>query len=198
MYRIALFIIVNIVATAASVAQEDSQSNGASAADSPAQSYVVQFTEFRLKSSSDPKLSASEIVKSFEQMRDDGKVELVEVVRLSTLAGYESMVQFGKMASVTVGTTAALPGRGPTRQLQRQSVGTLVRVTAEPQEGKVLLKLAYEASRFEGAGQEDSPPDTVTVQFNTTLLIETGKPTLVGGTSADATTFLLVSIDDKS
>ena len=77
-----------------------------------------------------------------------------------------------------------------------QDVGTSVRVTAVPQGGKILLKLSYEASRFEGEAEEDSPPDTVKLQFNTTLLIEPGKPTLVGGSSADGSHLLMVSIGE--
>jgi hypothetical protein len=160
------------------------------------QSYVVQLTEFRLKESSDPSLSAGDIVRSFQQMKDDENLELVETVRLSTLAHHESMVQFGKQATVITGVAFPGAGRAPARSTQQQTIGTLVRVTVEPRDGKVLLKLSYEVSRFEGELPEDRPPHTVTKQFNTTLLIEAGKPTLVAGTSADATSYLIVSIEE--
>jgi type II secretory pathway component GspD/PulD (secretin) len=75
------------------------------------------------------------------------------------------------------------------------NIGTLVRLTAEPADGKVLLKLSYECSRFEGEGTDESPPDTTTFQIDTTLLLEAGKPTLVGGSSASATSYLMVSVD---
>jgi hypothetical protein len=193
---IALSMVVSMFVSAVCVAQEDSQCDAGAATPGPAvQSYVVQLTEFRLKSSSDPAMTANEVVKSFEEMSADGGVDVVEIVRLSALAGHESTVQFGKMTNAPVAVTYG-GGFGSARQFQRQSVGTLVRVTAVPQEGKVLLKLSYEASRLATAGPEDRPPDNSTVQFNTTLLIEPGKPTLVAGTSAETTTFLVVSIGD--
>lgn len=104
------------------------------------------------------------------------------------------MVQFGRRATVTVGRTSAGPGRPTARHTQQQEVGTQVRVLASQQEGKVLLKLSYNASRLEGEGTEDSPPDTSTVQFDTTLLLEPGTPTLVGGTSSKTGSYLLVSV----
>ena len=190
---IVLFIAVNVLLSAVSFAQEDSQRDASPATSDPAvQSYVVQLTEFRLKSSSNPALTASDIVASFEQMSGDGMVDVVEIVRLSALAGFETVAQFGKMATVTVGVAQPFGGRGSARQIQ--NVGTVVRITAFSQEEKVLLKLTYEATRLRDSPQEDIPPDAVTVSVNTTLLIEPGKPTLVAGTSADATTFLLVSI----
>jgi hypothetical protein len=41
---------------------------------------------------------------------------------------------------------------------------------------------------------EEDAPDMTVVQINTTLLLEPGKPTLVGGTSAESTNFLLVTV----
>ena len=79
--------------------------------------------------------------------------------------------------------------------MQQRQIGTLVRLTSRPKDEKVFLELFYEASRLEGAGTDDKPPDTVTVQFQTTLLIEPGTPTLIGSSSSDKTTVLLVSIE---
>lgn len=156
--------------------------------------YVVQLTEFRMKKSSDVRISSSEIVKAFDELKDNGDIEIIESIRLSALPTYESMVQIGKKATVTVGVVNA-PGRGATRQTQQQMIGTMVRLTAEPSDGKTLLKLSYEASRFEGEGSDDSPPDTKTFQINTTLLLERSKTALVGGTSAESSTFLAVSVN---
>ncbi len=155
--------------------------------------YIVQLTEFRMKKSADVHLSTSEIVKSFDEMKDNGDIEIIETIRLSALPSYESMMQIGRRATVTVGISNA-PGRGQVRQMQEQMIGTMVRVTAEPCDGRTLLKLSYEASRFEGEGSDDSPPDTTSFQLNTTLLLEPSKTALVGGTSAGSSTFLAVSV----
>lgn len=156
--------------------------------------YVVQLTEFRMAKAADVNLSAGEIVKSLDELKENGEIEIIETIRLSALPRFESMMQIGKTASITVGVTNA-PGRIQARQTQQQMVGTMVRLTAEPADGKILLKLAYEASRFEGEHSDETPPDIKTIQLNTTLLLEHSKTTLVGGTSAEATTFLAVSVN---
>lgn len=196
--RSAILILVgSMPASTVSVAQEFEPRD--TPAESPAaglQSYVVQLTEFQLESSSDPKLTADNIVQSFDEMANEGKLEVVQIIRLSALERRETMVQFGKMVTVTSAVLPAGPGRGESRRTQQLEVGTLARLTAEPQEGKVLLQLSYEASRVEGDGHEDSPPEIRRIQFHTSLLIEPGKPVLVGGVSIEETSFLLVSITE--
>ena len=191
MRNILLALAVIVPFSAPSFAQ-DGGIRDAAAPDAAIQSYVVQLTEFRLKASVDPTLKAKEIVQAFDKLKSDGKIDLIETVRLSALENHESMAQFGKTATVT--TSISQTQRGRVRSTQQREVGTMVELTAIPRNGKILLKLHYEASRFDGAGTEDSPPDTLTTRFNTTLLVEPGTPTLVGGTTAGATSLLFVSI----
>ena len=111
-----------------------------------------------MKKKSDVYISSSEVVKSFGELKENGDIEIVETIRLSALPSFESMMQMGKRATVTVGVSNA-PGRGQTRQMQQQMIGTMVRLTAEPSDGKALLKLSYEASRFEGRGTDENGSD---------------------------------------
>ena len=195
MRNFTVLFLASITVTSFCFAQEDKISQTVTNKSSGlGNAYIVQLTEFRLKKPSNVRMSSSEIVKAFDEMKDNGDVEIIETIRLSALPTYETMMQIGKKATVTVGVVNA-PGRGPTRQMQQQMIGTLVRLTAEPSDGKTLLKLSYEASRFEGEGSDDSPPDTKTFQVNTTLLLERAKTALVGGTSAESSTFLAVSIN---
>lgn len=195
MRHIALLFALNLLVTAVSVGQDVSHSHDARAhTNAVLQSYVVQLTEIRLRSFSELKLSADDIVKSIDQVGNDGKGELVEIVRLAALEGHESMAQFGKRAIITTGITMAGLGRTQARQTQQQMVGTMVRLTVVPQGDMVLLKLSYEASRFADEEPEDSPPDTTTTQVNTTLLVKPGEAKLVGGTSAESSSLLLVTV----
>jgi hypothetical protein len=199
-----LLLLAACMLTPAAVVGQEEKPHEAGAA-SP-KSYVVQFTEFRLKNAADPNLSAADIVQAFQQPNAEETLELIETVRLSALDGHESMVQFGKSAAVTMGVAnfGGAPnfpggGRGNARQVQYRQVGTLVRLTAQSQAEKVLLKLSYEVSRLEAPAPdsaEDDAPDVNVIQFNTTLLVEPGKPTLVGGTSAEPTDFLVVSVTE--
>ena len=192
--RFSTFLFLSIILSGTCFAQEaDSHQVVSKPTSGLEKPYIVQLTEFRWKKSADTKMSSSDIVKALEEMKDTGDVEMIETIRLSALLGYENMMQICKRVSVTVGVMIA-PGRGQTRQTQQQMVGTMVRITVEPANGKTLLKLSYEASRFEGEGTEDSPPDTKTFQVNSTLLLDDSKTALVGGTSAESTTFLAVSV----
>lgn len=191
-FTIILFTISLLALPLAAQEQPRGITNATKSAE-PTESYVVQLTEFRLKSSLDPKLTASEIVEQFAKLKDDETIQPVETIRMSTLGGTESMVQFARQATVTVGTSVS--GRGArVRQTQTQRIGTMVRLTATPQSGKVLVKLSYESSRFDGKGTEDSPPDTVTTLMNSSHLVELGKPKLIAGTSEGSTSFLLLTV----
>ncbi len=154
---------------------------------------IVQLTEFRMKKSPNIDQLSIEIEKSFDEMKVSGEIEIIETIQISVLPGFESMLQIGKMATVTTGVTSS-PNKAPSRHTQQQSIGTLVRLTAEPRDGKTQLGLTYESSRFDREGTVDSPPDTNTFTVNTTMLISPSKTTLVGGSSVGSSTFLAVSM----
>lgn len=158
----------------------------------PEQSYFVQFTEFRIKHSVDVNRTSNEIAQSFDQLNKEGKIELIETVRLTVPEHHENMVQFGKTTTVTTGTTRTAQGIQQSRS--DVPIGTMVQVKATPQEGKVLLKIAYTVSRMDDNLSEEKRPDIVTVTIKSTLLLEIGKATLVGGTTSDTNDFLMVTI----
>lgn len=157
-------------------------------------SWIVQVTELRTSVPLDPKKDADGLQAELEQLKKDGKVEMIETIRLSALEGLQAMAQFGRQAAVTTGTAQGMPGR-TVRNIQMMQVGTMVRVTAAQQEGKVLLELSYEASRLGEPRNEDTPPDIISVTCNTTLAVSPGQTVLAGGMSSNQSTFLLVSIE---
>jgi len=188
-----LFLAV-VMASSLGSSQEIEKSQAASKKSSGSgNAYIVQLTEFRMKKS-DVHVSASEIIKLLDEMKDNGDIEVIETIRLSALPSYESMIQIGRRATITAGTMDA-PGRGQTRLTQHQEIGTTVRLTAEPSGERTLLKLSYEAIRLEGEASDDIPPDTTAFEINTAMLLEPSKTVLVGGTSADSSAFLAVSVE---
>ena len=156
------------------------------------QSFHLQFTEFRFKHSPEVSRTSNEIVQSFDQLNKEGKIELVQTVRLNVLEYHENTVQIGKNVSVVSGVTRTAQGQQQSRQ--SMSIGTLVQVKATPQDGKVLLKVAYTASRMDDNESEEKPSDIATITFNSTHLLEFGKATLVGGVTSDTNNFLMVTI----
>lgn len=159
------------------------------------QTLSVKFTEFRLPAAIDGRLTAGEIEESFERLMTEGKVELIECVTLSTIESQETMVRFGKRVAVTTGVVV-MPGAGARniRNVQNLELGTIVRVKAESRGEQVVMNLNYESSRLVGEGAEDAPPDTHSIELTSTLLLELGVPKLVGGTTADGTSFLIAEV----
>ncbi len=186
--------------SSATRSQSNRQSNAAAPTDPSIkveQSFYVQFTQFRYKHSLDVHRTSSEIVQTFDQLLKDGKIELVQTVRLTVPEHHENMMQIGKTTSVIAGITRTPQG---IQQQSRQSasLGTLVQVKVTPQESKVLLKVAYTVSRMDDNLSEEKQPDTVTVTFNSTLLLDIGKATLVGGMTSDTNDFLMVTISKSA
>jgi len=185
-----------VLLAAASLAQDErARDTAEKAPESTVRSYVVQLTEFRWKGAADLALSARELARAVDQLRKDGKLELIETVRLSALENHESMVHFGK--SVPVPTAVAQTRQGPVRSVEYREVGAIVQLTAAPKGGKVALELKYAAARLTGEGAGDLPPNTLLTECKTTLTIEPGTPTLVGSTTPQSTSLLMVSITER-
>lgn len=159
------------------------------------QTFFVTITEFRLSEAIDSRLSPDEIVALFDSAKSEGKAELIESVGLSTIESLETSVRFSKRIAVTVGAMMS-PAAGRIRNVQDREVGTLVRLVAESRGEQVAVRLAYEASRMVGEGADDAPPDTHSIQLSSTLLLEPGVPKLVGRTTGDGTSFLIVEVTE--
>jgi hypothetical protein len=134
------------------------------------QTFYVTLTEFRLPAEMEAGLTASEIEDSFERLKKEGKVELIEWVTLSTVESQETMVRFRKLVAVTTGVVG-MPGPGAAiaRSFQVRELGTTVRLKAESRGEQVVMNLIYESSRLVGEGAEDTPPDTHSIQLTSTV-----------------------------
>lgn len=167
-------------------------SQGQDAVEPSRSTYDLVLTEFRLNSGPNPALTSQDIIQSVLKAKEGSDVELVETVRMTAITENECMVQFGRQSTVTSGYVQA--GDRRTRTTQSRQVGTLVRVMLTPKNGKVMLQLTYESSRFDGAGDDEGLVDIVTNTFNSLLLIEPGKPHLVGGQATDKSKYLMISV----
>ena len=183
-------IFVSLLIAGASSAQDASTSLGSAAKPT---TYVVQITEFRLNKTLDPSLTAAQILELVSSKDDNAGYEPIETIRLSTLSGTESMVQFGRLVNVTVGKNMTRGGETQ-RTLQAFDVGTIVRVTATPENGSVSMKLTYETSRLDGNSDEDTPPELTKTQISTTQLLELGKPRLVGSSTSVPTSVVVITV----
>jgi hypothetical protein len=147
-----------------------------------------------LKQTLDPSLSAAQILELVSTKDKNAGYEPIETIRLSTLSGTETVVQFGRRVNVTVGKTVTRGGE-TARSVQAFDVGAIVRVTATPENGSVSLKLTYETSRLDGNGDEDTPPELTKTQISTTQLLELGQPRLVGSSTSAPTSVVVVTVN---
>ena len=96
------------------------------------------------------------------------------------------------MIAVTTGVTQGVNGKS--RSMTARPIGTTVKATAEPQQGKVLVKLSYQASRNLGEVKEDITPDMETINIESSLLLEIGKRVVVAASTTSESSFLLVTV----
>ena len=155
--------------------------------------YQVTLTEFRLESGHDPEASSQDIIRAFQDRQNNDNVSLVETLRLTLQANLECTVQYGRRASVVTGVVNN-PRVGVQRTMKTMEVGTLAQVSVIPKNDKMILELSYSASRFDEQRQDDQRPDVLTSNFTTSVPVELGKPTLVGGTDSDIASYLIVYV----
>lgn len=161
----------------------------------PSESYLVHVTEFRLKAPADLKIAPDNIAESFDRMLEEGAVELTEIVSLSAMEGLPGYVKIERFTSVVTGMTDTAQGRFPIRS--SATTGTTIGITAMHKDDDILMELDYESSRFNGQGTEESAPELIKVQIQTTLKLKDGKAVLVGGTTSEPGSLLLVRIARK-
>jgi len=156
-------------------------------------SYVVELSEYEWREPLAAGLGADEILALVLKADARPQPDLRETIRLTTLAGTESVVSFGRRSSVTVGRTAT--GRGEVmKNMQVVEFGTQVKLTAVPQDQRVRLTLHFESSRQLPATTDDSPPDVSTTEVSTTLTLDPGKPALVSSFGGNRSSVLVVML----
>lgn len=156
-------------------------------------SYVVELSEYEWREPLAAGLGADEILALVLKADARPQADLRETIRLTTLAGTESVVSFGRRSSVTVGRTAT--GRGEVmKNMQVVEFGTQVKLTAVPQDQRVRLTLHFESSRQLPATADDSPPDVSTTEVSTTLTLDPGKPALVSSFGGNRSSVLVVMV----
>jgi len=183
------------------VVAQESAPQAAAAAAAPATdataaatvSYVVELSEYEWREPLAAGLGADEILALVLKADARPQADLRETIRLTTLAGTESVVSFGRRSSVTVGRTAT--GRGEVmKNMQVVEFGTQVKLTAVPQDQRVRLTLHFESSRQLPATADDSPPDISTTEVSTTLTLDPGKPALVSSFGGNRSSVLVVMV----
>jgi len=149
---------------------------------------LVTLSEFQLPDAATPSLTADEITSQIAAK----KLLPIETIRVAIVDGIEGMAQFGKQVAVTTGTTGNRDSK--TRQTRDVPIGTIIRVTSKSNGSEIVLSIQYESSRLNGNGTDDSAPDILTNRITTTQAISLSKPTLLGGTSKDQSSYAILTL----
>lgn len=153
--------------------------------------YTVTLSEYHLEEFDPSRLTSTQVIDAINSK----KLSPEQTIILTAVAGTESVVQFGR--TVTVATGQIKNQNFTTRQTEQRDVGAVLRVIARPEGQSVSATVSYEASRHVGEGTEDSPPDLVTTSINTTQLFEIGQQSLLAGTTAGETSYVIVTINRR-
>jgi hypothetical protein len=175
-------------------APQESKSSGAQKiTDTPnsesTERYIITVSEYSLKDIDMSTLTEDGILKAIKTQSAVPN----ETVTLSAVAMIESMVQFKRSFSATRSVTKT--NLGTTRQTDLMHTGTNLTVTVSPQNEKVAATIAFTSSRQSGEiADEDSRPKITETMITTTQLLDLSKPTLIGASTAEETSFVFLTV----
>lgn len=151
--------------------------------------YLLTLSEYQLEKPLPTTATEAEILEAIEAE----KLTPIETLRVTAVEDTDSMVQFGKRATITVGMTS---GRGPvpTRRVESIEVGTLLKVTIASHAKGAIAEIRYSTSRLADGGGDDLPPDVTTNTVEATQVYELGKPRLLSMSSLGKAPCVVVSI----
>jgi hypothetical protein len=151
--------------------------------------YVMELTEFRIKSPSEEKPTNRDIVEGFTKLAEQGTIEPTAKIRMTVVFGIENTVQFER----TELTLRKTPERQTRHPSERPNYTSLI-FTPIRTDGKIELRMRYESAQSNGDATEDLPSS---MQINTAIVneqMEIGKPCLLSAKFPSDTLHLIATI----
>lgn len=161
----------------------------------PAATYFVQVAEAKTQEGPPAELDDKELLAWLETARKENKIELMEMVRVSVVDGFDAIAKFGKRVPIVTGTTNT--PQGTARNYNFRDLGTILKVRAEGVGEEIRIEIDYESSRIEAEAPTDAPPKIEQTQFNSTVLTKPDAPVLLFADSADRKGRFLILIVEK-
>ena len=152
--------------------------------------YRVYFTEFRMADSSDVKIAECDFAKTFEQLKNDKEINIIETGELRIYEGHDAVMQVGRTETITIESSD--------KSLHRveRPMGTLVSAKASTVGGKTLLQLLFEASRIEGGADSAAVTPQNILVVDTTVLIDRDQTRILTGKTTGTPFYLAVSVKE--
>jgi hypothetical protein len=155
---------------------------------SPLVSYIVTASEYKIESGVTATSTEAEIIASIEK----AQLKPTQTIRVTAISAHACTAQFTK--SVTV-TTGKVTNRDATSRIAKQiDIGATIELKIEPGEDSSIAMVRFQTSRLQGEGTDDSPPDVVSTDVETTQVFEQGKPRLIASTDTNETSYIFVTI----
>ena len=164
--------------------------------------YSLKLTQYRLEKPIKTSSTSEEILaligglKSIKGEREGVGGEVLETIRLTLVSNIKSTAEFGRNVNVVVGQTKTRNG-SVMKQIETMAVGSTLEATVSKMEEKLLLTISFSTSNLGKRVSEEARPDVGESRFKTTLVLEPGKPTILGSSTKNGTVFV-VTVDLSS
>jgi type II secretory pathway component GspD/PulD (secretin) len=132
---------------------------------------------------------SEEVAARVRELQSDGRIDVVDRVRLTTVENQKVQFQAGRVAPVVSGRSFVGRGVSPPRSqlsYDQKTLGTLVSVVARVDVDAIVVELQVEKSQLERHAGSSKPDDefvplaTETLTTQVTLRIRSGKTVLAG------------------
>lgn len=150
--------------------------------------YMLTLAEYELEEAIPLGLSEAEVLELIRK----SKASPVGTIRMSAVEDTESMVQFGRRVAITTGQVSI--GRGTSRRTEFMETGTIVSVRIAPHAKGAIADVDFSASRLDGDGSDDTPPEVVTTTAQATQIYAMGKERLLASTSLGDKTCIVITV----
>lgn len=159
-------------------------------------SYVVEVTEFQIKSAADPKLTSDRILDAFNERKrgKESEIEMLDTTRINVIDGESAKVSVTNESPIVIKANKE-GGKSGKPPVAFREIGTTLEVTATPHEDKIRLKLRYRSSRQPAKKARDRSDSHDVYEVDSTILLEPGVPVFLGGSSREPGNHLVVSIE---
>ncbi|XZE18680.1 hypothetical protein SH449x_003980 [Pirellulaceae bacterium SH449] len=152
--------------------------------------FMVTLSEYQIARNIPEDATESDILKV---IRED-KLVPIETIRLSVSNTTESSVKIGRVASVVAGK-ATTPA-GVQFQYRDVQVGSSLLISLTEDDTRVIAKIQFEASRLQDEGKDENERPVITsTVVKTTQSIGLGTPCVLGASTADRTSYVVVLVN---
>jgi len=197
----ALFLTIGLVLVSTTAHAQDAHGIYGPPIPRPAdlpRAFELKIVEFRLPQTDTRGMSAAEVFEIYQQAAD-GKVEVVHTLHLRALSGHAIQVENFEESVVTNGTDDGQE-QALAETPSRETLGASLVATIHWQSNRTTIDMSYISSHvldpFQGDESQSKSPRIAKCRLTTSLILEEGKTTILGGGQGRFTSFLALDLSN--